>query len=455
MQPSTEHYLSFYTPLNIDQQIIIRKPYTEGRLGRVIAYAREKDVLCDVLNNKEAVMMATTTIYGVCVVKPFLVKSILGQQNSKNVKSPYSPSIKATLVAFCAFQSVSILYNLKEIQSSPAYQTWKKNRIHMIKDASIITFLEKDDILRHLLCPISGTIPEIPATIESCKHAYDYDAAVAWIDKNPEKPLPGFFKVITKEELIFDFPHINSIIKRLEAINSIIFKKTGDKISEILCVKTAIHPGTSPYGVLIPPRPLIGESNVSTEEFSNNSTIKCAKNSPNVVNLTNSELYGCDPSELLGANTKLEDEYIDYLNNFFFVTRLIVDTKTATLVELFSGCMTSFKDSLIFLDNIQSVCLTKKFKARGINYQKTQDVQIPISQMPTNTSEQKQFKMKAQKGLEAKLQLCKLVTEKTLVDQSIIACVKSWFGYENISSSYTLSREVVYAQGENMELLWK
>ena len=91
----------------------------------------------------------------------------------------------------------------------------------MMTNAAVSEFFEKDDILAHMLCPISKKIPFIPGK-DRADNTYDFQSAILWIRANPGLPLPGSSVVTTEDQLTFDFAHINTIIKRLTILQPLL-----------------------------------------------------------------------------------------------------------------------------------------------------------------------------------------------------------------------------------------
>lgn len=122
------------------------------------------------------------------------------------------------------FQGIAICVNISRIRGSDHYQAWKRQRIEIMTEHAVGEFFKKDDILTHLLCPISGKVPLVPAKdLESV--TYDYESAVAWILRNPGRPLPASTVVVTVEQLTFDFEHINTVVDRLGELRSLITRE--------------------------------------------------------------------------------------------------------------------------------------------------------------------------------------------------------------------------------------
>ena len=92
--------------------------------------------------------------------------------------------------------------------------------IGLITNKSVMEFLHTDDILRHLLCPISNKIPLAPAkSVDGI--TYDFDVIEAFLRDNPYTAAPGSQHVRHIRDVKFDFAHINTILERLKKLNSI------------------------------------------------------------------------------------------------------------------------------------------------------------------------------------------------------------------------------------------
>lgn len=107
--------------------------------------------------------------------------------------------------------------NFKKIQESIEYQQIKFVREQQNKSASLQLFLKSDNVLKHLLCTLTKTIPICPVHSPDGK-IYEYKYIRNWIEDHPNTPIPSSKNVFPIKELQIDFSHANAIQIRLKEL---------------------------------------------------------------------------------------------------------------------------------------------------------------------------------------------------------------------------------------------
>lgn len=98
------------------------------------------------------------------------------------------------------------------------FQEYREVRQEMLREGFIENFVKEDDELRHFLCPITHTLPEIPVTFSSPANPYnfhyDYQAIDTMLKEKPETVPPGCLTSFNHEDLTLDFPCMRAILNR-------------------------------------------------------------------------------------------------------------------------------------------------------------------------------------------------------------------------------------------------
>lgn len=224
------------TSLNPKQIAILDFPYNEDAFGSKAK--RFKDYVTDHPQKACGVLFPESSVIG--NITTYLDVSCTSVIASSPVSlicpvNALTTICISTLSLLAVFESLVIVENIAQIKNSPGYKAWKNLHTQTMSDNKITDFLKEDDLLLHFLCPITKKIPKIPAKTADSNITYDYSAACQWI--NTGKPLPGLNKVITINELLFDYAHINTILLRLKELKSLLENEEKRRISVILGVR--------------------------------------------------------------------------------------------------------------------------------------------------------------------------------------------------------------------------
>ncbi len=105
---------------------------------------------------------------------------------------------------------------LAKIKDSDFYLRWKEIRNDILQKNNIIEYLLEDDQLKYFTCKLSGKLPLIAVKIKGHDQIYDLEEITDWINKNPNEKNKLTGKKLKLEDLVFDFPHMYSMMERLE-----------------------------------------------------------------------------------------------------------------------------------------------------------------------------------------------------------------------------------------------
>jgi hypothetical protein len=153
-------------------------------------------------------------------------------------------SVASAVISCAVFQTKIITENINNIKNSLEFAQWKEKRQKILQDNIINDFLKKDDYLQHLICPLTNKIPKNPCCFKNIPLTFEFKKAVKYIEDNPNKPLPGLQKIISQNELCFDYKHINSKILRLKNIRFHLCKEKNrieEDITKCALYRLGIH----------------------------------------------------------------------------------------------------------------------------------------------------------------------------------------------------------------------
>lgn len=235
MNANNGELVPFDVSLTDYQKSLIKRPYQESSIVRGFAYLKEEGVARKVfspsnalgmnLSTQDTVQMSVATGsagYAASLVAGAGAFACTGKAATVATGALLTgASLVGCIGALAIFEGVIICINLFKIYNSPEYLAWIARRKEIMTNAAVLDFLKRDTILRHLLCPLTGELPLLPA---KTGHGitYDYHAAVEWIEANPDKALPGLNKLVEKEDFFFDYAHINSVIERLYNLRTVL-----------------------------------------------------------------------------------------------------------------------------------------------------------------------------------------------------------------------------------------
>ncbi len=223
--------IPYDAPLNMCQKSIIVKPYREGgKIEKTVGYLKANpDVAFNALLPFNQMQFNIVDQYqGNAAAYTVLAA----------VTIPFS--IGCQIAGLVIFESLVLMKSCHNIYRSTSYLTWQSQHAKLVESESIIEFIQMDDILGHLICPITNKIPNLPAKTED-NLTYDFEAALDWFNKNPGKPLPGS-SCMNANELTFDYAHINSVITRLHELPRVLKSEEKQKICLVLNIKEANQP---------------------------------------------------------------------------------------------------------------------------------------------------------------------------------------------------------------------
>lgn len=235
MQPNNGQLVPFDVALTDWQKSLIKKPYQESGISRGVAYLREEGVVKKIfspthafgskMSTEDVAQMSVATGaagYSVSLVASAGAFACTGKVATAATGALLTgASLVGCIAALAIFEGIVICTNLVKIYSSPEYLAWRARRKELMTNKAVVDFLRLDTILRHLLCPLTGEIPLLPAKTGRGV-TYDYHAATQWVKDNPGQFLPGLDKLVDEEDFCFDYAHINSVIERLYNLKTVL-----------------------------------------------------------------------------------------------------------------------------------------------------------------------------------------------------------------------------------------
>lgn len=121
---------------------------------------------------------------------------------------------------------------LSQIKDTPFYQTWSVVRERMLKDENVNQYFLQDDQLKHFTCKLSGKLPLIAVKIKGYDDVYDAHEMQNWINQNPNGIFSFTNKKLNLHDLVFDFPHMQSMMERLENLRQNTIKALDPEVYE-------------------------------------------------------------------------------------------------------------------------------------------------------------------------------------------------------------------------------
>lgn len=221
----------FNLPLNELQERLLAKAPCESSVSQGLRYIAETDGIArKILSPSKAFglsltlseevqipLCASTTGYGVGIACSIVANSAAPSAASGLIV--LAGGLAGGILGLAVFEGAVICINLCRIFNDPAYTAWKERRAQILSDKAVEAFLAQDTILSLFLCPITGALPLIPA---HTGHGitFDYHAAAALLDDG--KLLPGINIPLSVADLRFDYAHVNSIIERLDSVQTLV-----------------------------------------------------------------------------------------------------------------------------------------------------------------------------------------------------------------------------------------
>lgn len=138
--------------------------------------------------------------------------------------SAVSPSIGPILIGAAIGASIilatNMTINIIKINRDQATRVWTETRKQWMMTDSELSVLKDDDVLRDFLCPITRDIPTCPVRAPNYL-TYDRKAIEEMLDNG--KVPPRCSQLFSKDDLVFDHSHANTICIRIKEITTAIF----------------------------------------------------------------------------------------------------------------------------------------------------------------------------------------------------------------------------------------
>ena len=112
---------------------------------------------------------------------------------------------------------LSTVISTISISRSTHYEEWRKQALRDKVYPIFQKFVDQDNELKNLVCPITHELPIVPVASPN-GHVFEEAEIIKWLDQNPNNPCPMRAAPFTKKDLVYSHATVCAIMIRIKTL---------------------------------------------------------------------------------------------------------------------------------------------------------------------------------------------------------------------------------------------